>query len=246
MAAVPIGPGEAHVWYALPDDFADPARVAALEALLDAGERARQARFRFARDRQLFLVAHGLLRATLGRVLDADPAALRFRAGPHGKPELDTAAGAPPLQFNLSHTTGLVAWVVTRHAAAGIDVEDRRPVRQVEEVAAHSFAPAELADVRARRGDDQRDRFLEYWTLKEAYVKARGAGLSLPLDAFTMRLAPPGAPTVTFAPALPDDAAAWQFAQPVLSDQHAAAVALQAPRRLELVVRRHGPSDPVV
>ncbi len=231
----PLGVKEVRVWYARPDDFARPDQTAALEALLSPDERAKRLRFRFPADRQLYLVAHGLLRSSLGELLGTDPRDLRFKAGRHGKPELDGPAG-PPLQFNLSHTSGLVAWAVTRDRPAGIDVEDRRRARAVEDVAAYSFAPAELADVRARHGDDQRDRFLAYWTLKEAYLKARGVGLSLPLQAFAMTIGGAGSATIAFD-GIADDPLAWQLACLQLTGDHAGAVAIRTDQPLAVVVR---------
>jgi 4'-phosphopantetheinyl transferase len=232
--AEPLGSNEARIWYARPEKFAAPDRTAALEGILGPDELARRARFRFPEDRQLYLVAHGLLRISLGQLLGADPAALRFQAGPHGKPQLAWPTGAP-LQFNLSHTRGLCAWVVTRDCAAGIDVEDRRRLRDVQAVGARSFAPSEWADVRTRSGEDQRQRFLAYWTLKEAYLKARGVGLSLPLQAFAMSIAPTGSATIAFD-GIADDPEAWQLALLQFGDDHPGAVAIQTRQPLEIRV----------
>jgi 4'-phosphopantetheinyl transferase len=235
MMAEPLGPGEARVWYARPEEHAAPEQVAALAALLSPDEQARHDRFRFPEDRQLYLVAHGLLRCSIGGLLGVDPAALRFQAGPHGKPELAWPPGSP-LQFNLSHTRGLVAWIVTGECPAGIDVEDRRRVRDVDAVAGRFFAPSEVADVQARRGDDQRDRFLAYWTLKEAYLKARGVGLSLPLEAFAMTIDRAGSATVAFD-GIDDDPSIWQLARLHLTSDHAAAVAIRTDRPLDVIAQ---------
>jgi len=227
-----MGPDEARVWYARPEDFSAPDQAAALEALLSPDERARRARFRFPDDRQLYLVAHGLLRRSLGALLGTDPAELRFQTGPHGKPQLAGTA-EPPLQFNLSHTSGLVAWVVTRDRAAGIDVEDRRRMRDVDGVAPHCLAPSELADVQARHGDDQRDRFLAYWTFKEAYLKARGAGLSLPLQEFAIAIGQAAGATIAFH-GIADQPGDWQLVALRLTGDHAGALAIQTPQPLEV------------
>jgi len=232
--AEPVGPDEARVFYARPQDFAAPDQAASLAALLSPDERARHARFRFPDDRQLYLVAHGLLRQSLGALLGSDPVDLRFQVGPHGKPRL-AGPPEPPLQFNLSHTRGLVAWVVTLDCPAGIDVEDRRRMRDVEEVAADCLAPSELADVQARSGDDQRDRFLAYWTFKEAYLKARGAGLSLPLREFAIGIGQSAPATISFD-GIADDPAVWQLAPLRLTDDHAGAVVIHARRPLAVKV----------
>jgi 4'-phosphopantetheinyl transferase len=236
-----IGAGEAHLWYAIAEEVSEPGHVAVLESLLTPDERARQLRYRFAEDRHRFLVARGLLRWTLARYLGLSPEGLRFGATARGKPTLqpglESAPSSIPLRFNLSRTRRLAACVVAIDGDVGVDVEDRSRLGNVEEIA-RAFAPSEQEELRATGGELRKDRFLTYWTLKEAYVKARGDGLAIPLDSFAFTLAPPAPPTIAFGPGAPDDPADWRFAHLNLTEDHVAAVALCTRQVLKLIVRR--------
>src|SRR5215475_5606508 len=161
-----------------PDQASAKLRRCASE-VLDDGERSRAACFASDRDRNLFIFSHGLLRLTLAHYLDADARELRFMKSARGRPEL-AARGIPPIRFNLSHTHGLVGCVITRSADCGVDVESLGNI-EYRELIARVLAPVEYAALLALDEEDRRDRFLEIWTLKEAYLKARGLGLSCPL-----------------------------------------------------------------
>jgi 4'-phosphopantetheinyl transferase len=180
--AVP-GPNEVHVWSACLDDLPE----AALRAPLSPDERERGGRFHFERDRRRFVTARGLLRALLGRYLDVDPADLLFGYGPRGKPFL---AGRDELRFNLSHSGGLALLAFARGCEVGVDVEQVRPVPESEDIARHCFSAREGEELRSLRADERGAAFFRCWTRKEAFIKATGDGLSLPLDAFDVTLAP--------------------------------------------------------
>jgi 4'-phosphopantetheinyl transferase len=213
------------VWVVRSDEVRDPDVLARCAAMLTAGERARHDRFVFAKDRRQFLVTRGMIRTLLGRCLGVDPAACRFEADRYGRPSLTEPAGAS-VAFNISHTAGLVACAIARHGEIGVDVENaERPVHA--DLPRRFFSPAEAEALEALPVHERQARFYEYWTLKEAYIKARGMGLSLPLDGFSMRLDGPGPPRVHFLPSLPDDAASWQFARFRPTPQHCLAVALR-------------------
>lgn len=170
---------EVHVWYADPAGARDRWES---ESCLGAEELARYREFVKPRDRRLYLAAHTMLRGVLSRYARSSPSEWRFGSSPDGKPRVDAPRGARWVHFNLSHTQGLVACAVRRGAAVGIDVEDRgRPV-EVMELARRFFAPAEVARLERAPAAARRVRFLEVWTLKEAYLKARGIGLSGELD----------------------------------------------------------------
>ncbi len=159
-------------------------------------ENERMARFVFERDRWQFLITRALVRTMLSRYATVAPADWRFITNEYGRPEvLDRPAGVADLRFNLSHTDGLIACAVTVGREVGVDVE--RITRAVtHDIPGRFFAPREVADLRALPEHDQPRVFFDYWTLKEAYIKARGMGLSLPLSDFAFCLRPP---------ALPDD-----------------------------------------
>ena len=200
-------------------------------ALLSADERARMARLVFERDRRRFLLTRALVRTMLSRYASVAPQDWAFMANVHGRPELlDRPSGVPDLRFNISHTEGLIACAVTIGREVGIDVEHVGR-RLTHDVPARFFAPREVADLNAVPEPERHKVFFDYWTLKEAYIKARGFGLALPLADFAFRLSPASPPEISFEPALPDDPATWQFAQDWPTPVH----------RLGLAVRRTGP-----
>lgn len=157
---------------------------------LDHEELRRAERFHFRRDRELFIMAHGMLRVILGGYLAISPAHLQFIHGHYGKPELDPRCCLNKLSFNLSHSGGLALLAVTSGARVGIDVEHVRLDLAYEEIAARFFSPCEIAMFRALPPEKRPEAFFHVWTRKEAYVKARGHGLSYPLDRFTVSLDP--------------------------------------------------------
>jgi 4'-phosphopantetheinyl transferase len=167
---------EVHVWLARPD----PVRYGAAQlALLDAAEQDRYRRLRFPDDRRLFLAAHVLVRRTLSLYAAVEPAAWRFASRAHGRPEIAVPALPVNLRFNLSHTAGLAACVVSVDEACGVDVERIAARGNLPGIAARVFAPPERRDLEAREGGtDYVDRFYTYWTLREAWSKALGTGLA--------------------------------------------------------------------
>ncbi len=219
-------------------ETANAAALAKLESyreLLSQDEHERMARFVFDRDRRPFLITRALVRTTLSRYAQVAPADWRFIANVHGRPEiLDRPDGAPDLRFNISHTDGLIACAVTIGREIGVDVEHINR-HLTHDVAGRFFAPDEVTDLRKLSDEEQRRVFFDYWTLKEAYIKARGFGLALPLGDFAFKLNPPGPPDITFEPSLEDDPRTWQFLQDWPTPQH----------RLGLAVRRDGGDLPV-
>jgi len=197
---------------------------------LTADEHARMRRLVREGDRHTFAVTRALVRHTLSEYGATAPRDWRFETNAYGCPSVAPAqAGDPPLSFNLSHTDGLVALAVTRGHAVGIDVERAdRVVR--EQVAERFFAPSEVADLHALPVDEQPRAFFEYWTLKEAYIKARGLGLAIPLADFAFALRPPAPPTITFVAGFDDRPGRWQFWQAWPTAAH----------RLSLAVAREG------
>jgi 4'-phosphopantetheinyl transferase len=228
--AVPLTPlaaDEVHAWHILPDRIARPGFFERCEGLLSDDERTRWRRFVRDVDAQHYLVAHALLRTALSRYVDVAPQDWRFECNEFGRPHICGPEIGRELQFNLSHTQGLVACAVAWRRPVGIDVESFERTGVGVELAANYFSPQEIAQLRSLPAAAQSERFLEYWTLKEAYLKARGTGLSLPLDCFSMHLQPEQPIAISFAPPLDDDPSAWQFAQFRPTPRHVLAVAVQ-------------------
>jgi len=219
-----LGVGEAHVYYRLTEEM-DETALADAVALLSPGEHTRYTRFVFARDRRDYAAAHALVRTSLSRYAEVAPRAWSFHEEPGGKPSLVADPCAPPLSFSLSHTHGLVACAVAAGADVGIDVEQAD--RDVDDrVAQRFFSPRERDDLLGCASDALRAaRFIDLWTLKEAYIKAIGTGLSHPLDTIVFTLDDDRG--IAFAPPSDVDAAAWSFRLFSPTERHRLAVAIR-------------------
>jgi 4'-phosphopantetheinyl transferase len=183
---LPLPADEVHVWRI----GADRA-VRLLErfrALLSAEEEERRARFSHERTRREFLLARGLARTVLAGYTAVAPAALRFTTDAFGKPLLCSTVADPEVCFNLSHSHGVIVCAVARGRQVGIDVEDAGRRIAFLELAERYFAPAEVAHLRRLPAEERQTAFFAIWTLKEAFVKATGHGLSFPLDTFAFEL----------------------------------------------------------
>jgi 4'-phosphopantetheinyl transferase len=233
----------AYVVYARPERVLATTPRDQLSALLDDAERERHARFVFAEDADIFLVAHALTRSLLGAVVGRAPETLQFQIAERGRPELAGSAADSGVRFNLSHTHGLVACAVARTCAVGVDVEQLSRKVELLGVAARVFSPLELRELHALAGDAQRDRFFQLWTLKEAYVKAIGKGLAGPLQAISFFPARPDPVPVRFereAAALPE---AWCFRRCRPDAEFALAVALRAGPHAAISFRELAPGE---
>jgi 4'-phosphopantetheinyl transferase len=232
---VPSPIDHVHVATVRTDDPGVLSRLDDYRRLMDVSEHARHGRLVREADRVSFLITRGLVRTLLSRFVDVPASDWTFAANEYGRPEVaNLPAGSPPLRFNLSHTTGLVACAVVVGREIGLDVENvDRPV--THDVAGRFFAPREVSDLRALPPDRQPAVFFDYWTLKEAYIKARGLGLVLPLHHFAFDLTCGGDPRITFDDAIDDDPASWQFRQVWATPSH----------RMAIGVRSNGRSLPV-
>jgi len=178
-----VPPHDVHVWYRATGAL-DATAVAAAVSVLSDEERARYDRFRFAHDARDYASAHALLRATLSRDDDRAPENWRFDRTANGKPFLIDHGGDRP-SFSLSHTTGMVACVVSAHADVGVDVECIDRDVDVVSIAGRFFAPAETAQLALMDANQRRERFFDLWTLKEALSKALGVGVAHALATLT-------------------------------------------------------------
>ena len=229
---------EVHVWVVrLAAASRDDARVRACAQLLCEEERERAARFRFDGHRRSWIVAHALVRAALSHYAPVAPEAWRFRAEEGGRPRVAGPEEAPPLRFNLSHSNGLAACAVALDLDVGVDVESASRLRRPLEIAERYFASEEARELRGLRREERLERFLDYWTLKEAYVKARGDGLAIGLDRMRFVLSGEAPPRVVFDPALADDPEHWQFELREPWAGQRLALAVHRPRRTDLTVR---------
>lgn len=199
------------LWVTDPERMKAPELVARALSLLTSEERKRHDAFRFDLHRHEYLVTRALALAVLSAHAGAPPSALRFERNAYGCPRL---VSHPGIDFNLTNATSLVGCLVSRHGPVGIDLEPIARADDILEVADSVFAPAELAELRALPTiEARRARGLDLWTLKESYIKARGMGLSIPLDKFAFRFVDGGPPTVATDPSLGDDPSRWSFSR---------------------------------
>jgi len=161
-----------------------PADLSRWFSSLASDERARAARFHSARHRDDYIVARGRLREILSIYLGQPPAGIEFTYGPFGKPGLLI----PGVHFNVSHSGALAVYAITRGRSVGIDIEEIRPEFSQERIAERFFSAREVGELRSLPEEAQAEAFFRCWTRKEAYVKARGGGLSIPLDSFDVTL----------------------------------------------------------
>lgn len=204
------------------------------EAVMCPDERARHASMSHPHARDEHLRARRMVRAVLSRYAPVAPAAWRFRRNEHGRPFVASPHDEASLHFNLSHTRGLIALTVSRHEAAGCDVEWHPRRGNTVDVADRYFAPAELDALRAVPPERQRARFFTLWTLKEAYIKARSMGLAIPLKRFAFRIDEGEVPRgVEFEEGFDDRAERWWFARTDPTPEHALALAWSRPPRVE-------------
>ncbi|MGZ9721005.1 4'-phosphopantetheinyl transferase family protein [Rhizobium miluonense] len=174
-----IGPDTIDVWSWKLDT--PPPDLGMSAALLSLDECIRTIRFVRDRDRQRFVAARTGMRIILGRYLGISPRSIGFDYGDNGKPSVQ-AYGAYPIHFNLSHSADLAVLAVSDRYELGIDIEEIRFLK--EDIAKWFFSLREYQTLRSLPADSYMDGFYRCWTRKEAFIKAHGAGLSLPLDSF--------------------------------------------------------------
>lgn len=174
---------EVHVWRVSLDQ---PAANYAL--LLSSDEQMKAERFRFEQDRRRFTVGRGTLRKVLGCYLNASPESLVFEYGANGKPSLSTQMLQTELCFNLSHSEEMMLLAVTQKRAVGIDLEYIRPNPDPVKLAEQFFSSMERAELDALPSNRKFASFFSGWTRKEAYLKARGDGMTYPWDQFSVSM----------------------------------------------------------
>ena len=213
-----------HLWYAQP--LERRVLLPDLRALLSADEDDRRARLRFEADRQDFVFARGMLRTLLAAYLETDPRCMQFQYSEHGKPSLAGPDAKNELQFNLSHTQGAVLLAICRRRAIGADIERVREDFSVQEIAQRFFSLAERQALMRLPEAERRPAFFRCWTSKEAFLKARGHGLSFPLDHFDVSVGSDEAEVGLTTRPDPREARDWQILQAPAPEGYAAAVAV--------------------
>ncbi len=179
---------DVHVWCALLDVPGETLQL--LVQTLDSDEQMRASRFYFEQDRTQFIVRHGLLRKILASYLNIEPEKLQFSYTTNGKPYLVQKFGDKELQFNLAHSHELALYALTLDRRIGIDIEHIYNFAETDQLANRVLSRQEKAELRKCPPNEKLEILFRYWTCKEAYVKAIGEGLFLPLEDIHLSLKP--------------------------------------------------------
>jgi 4'-phosphopantetheinyl transferase len=224
---------EVHVWTVLIGGGPYPQLIDKCRTLLPSHEIHRSERFFFERDRHQFLFSHAFLRFVLSEYADVAPVEWRFVHNEYGKPRL--TGGFQSLCFNMTHTAGLVACAVSLDHHVGVDAEYIERTIDLD-IAGTAFSSNEIEYLEQTPLAMKREVFFEIWTVKEAYIKARGQGLTIPLKSFAVQLRTGEPPTISFLDGCSGDPHTWQFYQirPSPCHQLAVCVCSQSPCRLQV------------
>lgn len=220
---------DVHIWRASLEQ--PPAVVENLRQLLAADEQARADRFHFEKDRRHFTVARAGLRKLLGRYLGMAPAEIQFTYADRGKPQLapDQASDLEPgLKFNLAHSGGLALYAFTSIGEIGVDLEHIRPEFTGDDIARRFFSATEVACLDQLPAPSRHQAFFDCWTRKEAFIKAKGIGLSLALDQFDVTLSPDEPAALLSTRWDRNEAARWSLRAVDVGPGFVGAVALEA------------------
>jgi 4'-phosphopantetheinyl transferase len=202
-----LAPDEVHIWKA---SLTQPESIMRrCRQLLSPEELARAGRFYFEKDRNHFIAAHGMLRDVLSRYLGTEPQRIEFITVINGKPAL--AAPSAQCDFNLSHSGELALLAVTRGQTVGVDVERHRPDFAGQEIAERFFSREESGKLCALPEERRVEAFFKCWTRKEAYIKAIGEGLSIPLSTFDVAFAPDEPPALLRVAGHPEELERWRL-----------------------------------
>jgi len=215
---------ELHVWMLDPDS-ADDTTCTWCEGVLSDREDERRRKFLRNADGRSYLLAHGLVRAVLSRYAKIPAASWTFAEGEHGRPEITHPSAPTGLRFNLSHTRGRIALLIHGTYDAGIDIERRDRVEDPTALSRRFFTSQEHESVHSLAPPERDAQFTRLWTLKEAYIKARGLSLAENVKKFWFEAGNPRDIRVHISGDLDDDASQWSFTASPSGSEHAIATA---------------------
>jgi 4'-phosphopantetheinyl transferase len=232
-SAAPTDAIRLQLWYGWPADLSEDGIEAACAALVNDAERERAARFRFDRHRCEYLASHALARNALSYAYPLPPHAWSYSVNPYGKPSPLPECG---LHFNQSNSMELAVCLVAAYGTeasleagpeVGVDVEAFSRAEQIVPLAPKVFSLAEQAQLNALPAAERLDRALSLWTLKEAYIKARGMGLALPLRGVSFLFGEPQGIRLEVDPGVDSNPSRWRFCL-LEHVQHRIALAVEA------------------
>jgi 4'-phosphopantetheinyl transferase len=198
---------EVHVWRAWLD--LPPLEIVSIKVTVSNTEMERAEKFHFQNDRNRFIAAHSYLRQVLARYLDLEPDEICYTYNEHGKPELDP--GFDQLRFNLSHSKSVGLIAVTMKSRIGVDVELIKHNKDIKQIAQRFFSPGEIEQLLNQPDSQHDEAFFRCWTRKEAYLKALGVGMLIPLNQFEVDFAPGVPPRIKHTVGKESEAARWSL-----------------------------------
>lgn len=218
-----------HLYFVNPADVSNATLIEQYQGLLNEDEQNRMAKFYRADHRHRFLLTRALIRSTLSHYHDAEPAEWSFNQNPYGKPEIASPAMQPAIRFNISHCDGMIIGGLTRTHDIGVDAEDcRRATAAGLDRLSQYFSNIEINDLKDISKSKYEERFFDYWTLKEAYIKARGKGLAIPLSSFSFLFEGDRLGGFEADTSINPDPQNWQFFRPAISPHVRVAIAINA------------------
>ncbi|MER9726613.1 MULTISPECIES: 4'-phosphopantetheinyl transferase superfamily protein [unclassified Mesorhizobium] len=209
-----LEPNGVDLWLTYFDEISAPDILSFYRNVLTEDERGQESRFHFSYHRRRYLVTRAAVRSVLSRYVHVEPQDWRFRKNAFGRPSIaNLPNGVPDIDFNISHTKGLIVVGIVGGKFFGVDVENVRLGSSLLDIADQFFSPEEVVALAAEPCSQQHGRFFEYWTLKEAYIKARGLGLAIPLHLFSFHFGPTNTITMSAREELEDAPTRWKFWQ---------------------------------
>ena len=223
-----LKPADVHVWYLWPERLTDAESLSKHSQILSDDEKTRAQSFQFEDDRNLYILSKAFVRILLSRYAPINPSLWEFTTNEFGKPAISGPSGAREIAFNLTHTTGLISAVFGLDCSVGIDAEHHGRRIDGLAIAEQFLSPDEHSALSMLGDSDRRQRFFEYWTLKEAYVKAHGRGMSMDLSTFTFDIKDDGR-EVSLRSTNVADPGFWTFRLLKPGPNHTVAVAVRCP-----------------
>lgn len=217
--------GQIHLWLFIPGHSLTSGQLSTYRSIMDSGERDAEAFFVRLEDRHRHVATRAILRLVLSRYCDKQPSDWRFERTYYGRPFIaNPMLDEQHLHFNLSHSRSAIAIAVSRNPLLGVDVEESAHFPSYMEIAKTCCSAREMADLQSIPADLRAERFVEYWTLKEAYIKACGKGHSIPVECVTFSFPAPGRLALTAGARPPYRTSNWWFWQGRPTEKHVVAI----------------------
>lgn len=224
---------EAHVWLVVPENITNKSIIAEFFSILSLEEIHKHNRFHFPEDRHRYLVSHAFLRKILSQYLNQQPGDLKFYYSENGKPEVSLSKNDPLIRFNLSHTAGLTACIVTINDDCGIDAEAIVHKTASLDVARLMFSDSEFKFIENLSGRTYLEEFFTRWTLREAYVKALGLGIDYPTNKLLFKIVDDKNISVAIEKANDTICQFWQFRTMQPTSNHTVSIAIKNKNKVQ-------------